>query len=196
MAAVPVRRTERLVLRGFTDADRDPFAALNADPEVMEHFPAPYDRQRSDAFVDRVLARWAERQYGLWALERSDTGEFIGYTGLWPAEFEAPFTPAVEVGWRLARAHWGQGFATEAALESLRYGFDDLGLDEIVSFTARTNERSWRVMERIGLRRDAAGDFEHPSVPLGHRVRPHVLYRLRREDWARHQRLPRSRRNA
>ena len=109
---VPVRRTERLLLRGFTDADRDPFFALNSDPVVMEHFVEVHDRARSDAFVDRILRRWAERGWGLWALERLDTGEFIGYTGLWPAEFEAPFTPAVEVGWRLAHAHWGHGFAT------------------------------------------------------------------------------------
>lgn len=182
--AAPVRRTERLLLRGFTDADREPFAALNADPVVMEHFVSTYGRERSDAFVDRVLQRWSERGWGLWALERTDTGEFIGYTGLWPAEFEAPFTPAVEVGWRLARAHWGQGFATEAALESLRYGFTDAGLDEIVSFTAVGNERSWRVMERIGLVREPEGDFEHPAVPEGHPVRPHVFYRLTRERWA------------
>jgi RimJ/RimL family protein N-acetyltransferase len=177
------RATERLVLRGFTDADRDRFAALNADPFVMEHFPATYDRARSDAFVDRIGQGWAERGYGLWALERRDTGEFIGYTGLWPAEFPAPFTPAVEVGWRLARPHWGKGFASEAAREALRFGFEDVGLEEIVSFTAVPNERSWRVMERIGLLRDPAGAFEHPTVPAGSPLRPHVLYRLSRARW-------------
>ncbi|WP_336922396.1 GNAT family N-acetyltransferase [Aquipuribacter sp. SD81] len=181
--AVPVRGTERLVLRGFTDADREPFAALNADPAVMEHFPEPYGQARSDAFVDRILRRWLERGYGLWALERRDTGAFIGYTGLWPAEFEAPFTPAVEVGWRLAREHWGHGFASEAARESLRFGFTEVGLAEVVSFTATPNERSWRVMERIGLRRVVDGDFDHPGVPEGHRLRRHVLYRLTREQW-------------
>lgn len=177
------RRTERLLLRGFRDEDRDAFAALNADPEVMLWLQGPQERARSDAFVDRILRRWTERGWGLWALERTDTGEFIGYTGLWPAEFEAPFTPAVEVGWRLARAHWGQGFASEAAREALRFGFEDVGLAEIVSFTAVGNERSWRVMERIGLVRDPDGDFEHPAVPEGHPVRPHVFYRLPRERW-------------
>ncbi len=178
-----MRRTARLLLRGFTDADREPFFALNSDPVVMEHFVEVHDRARSDAFVDRILSRWSERGWGLWALERLDTGEFIGYTGLWPAEFEAPFTPAVEVGWRLARAHWGHGFATEAALESLRFGFTEAGLEEIVSFTAVGNARSWRVMERIGLGREPEGDFQHPAVPEGHPVRPHVFYRLPRERW-------------
>lgn len=180
---VPQLRTSRLLLRAFSDADRAPFAALNADPVVMEHFVAPYGRERSDAFVDRVLRCWAERGWGPWALERLDTGGFIGYTGLWPAEFEAPFTPAVEVGWRLAREHWGHGFATEAALESLRFGFEEAGLAEVVSFTAVGNERSWRVMRRIGLVPEPAGDFEHPAVPEGHPVRPHVLYRLTRKHW-------------
>ena len=180
---VPELRTPRLLLRGFTDADREPFAALNADPVVMEHFVTTYDRARCDAYVDRILRAWAERGWGLWALEQAGTGAFIGYTGLAPAEFDAPFTPAVEVGWRLTRAYWGQGYASEAARESLRFGFEDLGLPEVVSFTAASNERSWRVMERIGMVRDRAGGFEHPAVPPGHRLRPHVLYRLPRERW-------------
>lgn len=177
------RRTERLLLRAFRDEDREPFAALNADPEVMLWLQGPQERARSDAFVDRVARRWDERGWGLWALERTDTGDFVGYTGLWPAEFEAPFTPAVEVGWRLARTHWGHGFASEAAREALRFGFEDAGLDEVVSFTAVGNERSRRVMERIGLVRDPDGDFEHPSVPEGSPIRPHVFYRLPRERW-------------
>jgi RimJ/RimL family protein N-acetyltransferase len=188
VGGTPVRVTNRLVMRGFGDDDRDAFAALNADPVVMEHFPEPYDRARSDAFVDRIGRVWAERGYGLWALERRDTGAFIGYTGLWPADFAAPFTPAVEVGWRLARAHWGRGFASEAAREALRFGFTEVGLHEVVSFTAVDNARSWRVMERIGLRRHPAGDFEHPAVPVDHRVRPHVLYRLTRGQWEASQR--------
>lgn len=177
--------TERLRLRPFTDADRAPYAAMNADPVVMAHFVSPIDRGRSDAFVDRIEQCRAERGYAPWAVERLDTGEFIGHAGLWPAEFEAPFTPAVEVGWRLPRSHWGLGFATEAAREALRVGFEELGLREIVSFTAVGNERSWRVMDRIGLRRDLAGDFDHPAVPVGHPVRPHVLYRLDRASWPR-----------
>ena len=180
---VSPRRTDRLVLRGFTDRDREPFAAMNADPEVMAHFQAPYDRARSDRFVDRIQLLWQERGWGLWALERADTGEFIGFTGLAPAEFEAPFTPAVEVGWRLARAHWGLGFASEAAREALRAGFTEAGADEIVSFTAVGNTRSTAVMERIGMVRDPSGDFDHPSVPDGHPLRAHVLYRLDRRRW-------------
>lgn len=180
---VPEVRTARLLLRGWRDADREPFAAMNSDPVVMEHFPETYGRERSDAFVDRIMARWAELRYGLWAAERLDSREFIGYVGLWPATFEAPFTPAVEVGWRLAAAHWGHGFATEGARQALRYGFDTVGLDEIVSFTAVGNVRSWRVMQRLGMVRDEAGDFEHPNIPPGHPVRPHVLYRLSAAGW-------------
>ena len=185
MTALPELRTERLLLRDWRDEDQAPFAEMNADPVVMEHFVATYDRARSDAAVDRIRERWADDGYGLWALERLDSGELIGYTGLSPAVFAAPFTPAVEVGWRLAAAHWGHGFATEAARASLRFGFETVGLAEIVSFTAVANVRSARVMERIGMRRDPAGDFEHPAVPVGHPVRPHVLYRLPREQWRR-----------
>ncbi len=177
--------TDRLVLREFTDADRAPFAAMNADPVVMAHFPEPYDRARSDGFVDRIGACWAERGWGLWALELRRSGEFLGYTGLWPAEFEAPFTPAVEVGWRLAASHWGRGYASEAGRASLTFGFDTLDLPRIVSFTATQNVRSQRVMARIGLQRDAAGDFEHPGVPVGHPLRPHVFYLLERQEWER-----------
>jgi RimJ/RimL family protein N-acetyltransferase len=180
MSAAPVVRTPRLVLRGWRDADREPFAAMNADPRVMEHFVEPYTRERSDPFVDRIERRWREVGYGLWAAERLDSGAFVGYVGLWPATFEAPFTPAVEVGWRLAAEHWGHGFATEGARAALDHGFDVVGLEEIVSFTAVGNVRSWRVMERLGMVRDPGGDFEHPLVPQDHPVRPHVLYRLSR----------------
>lgn len=172
--------TERLVLRRWRDADRAPFAALNADAEVMEMFPAPLDRAASDAFVDRIEATFDERGYGLWAVDVAATGTFAGFVGLWPADFAAHFTPAVEVGWRLARWSWGHGYATEAARAAVADGFDRLGLDEIVSFTAVLNERSQRVMRALGMVRDPAGDFEHPRVPAGHRIRPHVLYRLTR----------------
>lgn len=159
----PVRLTERLVLRGFEDADREPFAALNADPEVVRHLQGPLSRQRSDAFVDRITSCWSERGWGLWALERRDTGEFVGYTGLWPADF-LPSGPAVEVGWRLARAAWGHGFATEAATQAMELGFTEVGLEEIVSFTPAVNTASLRVMSRIGLERDPTRDFDHPRV--------------------------------
>jgi ribosomal-protein-alanine N-acetyltransferase len=173
-------RTERLLLRRWRPEDRAPFAALNADPVVMEHFPAPLTREESDAFVDRIEAHFDRHGYGLWAVE--DGTGFVGFTGLMWASFEAPFTPALEVGWRLARSAWGKGYATEAAVASLRRGFE--AEDSIVSFTALVNERSWRVMERIGMRREL--EFEHPRVPEGHPVRPHVLYRADRQTWRPH----------
>ena len=156
---------------------------MNADPRVMEHFPAPYTRERSDAFVDRIEACWQEHGYGLWAVERPDLGVFIGFVGLSPATFQAAFTPTVEVGWRLAGEHWGHGFATEGAQAALSFGFGVGGLNEIVSFTARHNRRSWRVMERLGMVRDPALDFDHPAVPAAHPVRPHVFYRMTRAQW-------------
>ncbi|MBO1752769.1 GNAT family N-acetyltransferase [Actinotalea sp. BY-33] len=171
--------TDRLLMRGFTDADRDPFARMNADPRVMEHFVTPMTRDRSDAFVDRIIDHWSTHGWGLWALERRDTGEFIGYTGLWPVRFEAAFVPRVEVGWRLAAEHWGHGFATEAARAAVDHAFTTLGWPEVTSFTAVGNLRSQRVMERIGMRREPEWDFDHPAVPVGHPVRPHVFYRLR-----------------
>lgn len=135
-------RTRRLLLRRWQTGDRAPFAALNADAEVMEHFPAVLDRAGSDALVDRIEARLDESGYGLWALERQDSGQFVGLTGLMPLTFSAHFTPAVEVGWRLARSAWGHGFATEAATAALDFGFGTLGLGEIVSVTAVPNRRS------------------------------------------------------
>lgn len=172
--------TDRLALRRWRDADREPFAALNADPAVMEYFVAPLSRAESDAFVDRIEASFADRGLGLWAVEEAASGRFAGFVGLWPADFEAAFTPAVEVGWRLARWSWGRGFATEAARASLADGFGRLGVAEIVSFTSVLNGRSQRVMRALGMTRDPAEDFDHPRVPEGHRIRRHVLYRLAR----------------
>ena len=182
--ACPVIATERLLLREWRDPDVEAFIVMNADPVVMRFFPETYSPERTRRFVARIRESWAERGYGLWAVERKDTTGFIGYVGLWPATFPAHFTPAVEVGWRLAADQWGHGYATEAAHAALTYGFDSLGLDEIVSFTSVTNERSWRVMERLRMQRDASGDFEHPNVPEGHPLRPHVLYRIKREGCA------------
>jgi ribosomal-protein-alanine N-acetyltransferase len=178
--------TARLRLRRWRDEDRTPFAALNADPAVMEHFPAALSRAESDALVDRIEAGLDERGWGLWAVEVRESGSFIGFAGLNPATFEAPFTPAVEVGWRLARDHWGNGYATEGARAALGFGFNELRLDEIVSFTTHQNLRSRRVMERLGMHRDPADDFDNPTVPEGSPIRPHVLYRLDRESWSRH----------
>ena len=194
-AGVPHVTTARLLLRGWREDDREAFADMNADPRVVEHLVGPVSRADSDAMVDRVEACWRDRGYGLWAVERHEDGCFLGYVGLWPATFDAPFTPAVEVGWRLAAEHWGHGFATEGGLAALAYGFEAVGLHEIVSFTAAGNVRSWRVMQRLGMRRDQAGDFEHPAVPVGHPARPHVLYRLGRGRWAAAQPADRARRS-
>ena len=176
-------RTQRLLLRGWRLDDRAPFAAMNADPSVMAHFPRLQSRAESDAFVDRIEHGWRERGFGLWAVERLDTAEFIGFVGLAAVSFAAAFAPAVEVGWRLAAEHWGRGYASEGGRAALAHGFTSLGLDDIVSFTAETNLKSIAVMERLGMVRDLEADFEHPAVPVGHRVRPHVLYRLSRQRW-------------
>jgi len=170
--------TERLLLRQWRDDDRAPFAELNADPEVMRYFPRTQSLAESDALVDRQQALIVERGWGLWAVDAPEG--FIGFVGLSEPRFEAHFTPAVEVGWRLARRAWGKGYATEAARACLAFGFGELGLDEIVSFTAITNMPSRRVMERLGMRRDPADDFDHPALAEGDPLRRHVLYRLRR----------------
>jgi len=178
--------TERLVLRSWRRPDRDPFAALNADPVVMEFFESPLTRSGSDAVVDRFEVELADRGFCPWAVEEQASGAFIGFVGLHEVPATLAFSPAVEVGWRLDRPFWGRGYATEAAAASLRFGFETLALDEIVSMTSVLNVRSSRVMERVGMARDRDGDFEHPSVTAGHALRPHVLYRLGAEEWRRH----------
>ena len=170
-------RTKRLLLRRWHPGDRDPFAALNADPEVMRWFPATLSRDESDALADRIAAAVERDGWGLWALEERATGGFVGFTGLTRPAFEAHFTPAVEIGWRLARDAWGRGYATEAARTATAYAFGELGLERIVSFTAAGNERSRAVMRRLGMRHDPAEDFDHPALPPGHPLRRHVLYR-------------------
>jgi RimJ/RimL family protein N-acetyltransferase len=182
MTAPLTFETARLHARVWKDSDREPFAAMNADPAVMEFFPAPLDRKASDAMIDGALAAFAERGWSNWAIERKDTGAFIGFTGLSIPKRALPFSPCVEVGWRLARAHWGHGLASEAARGALEVGFATLGLAEIVSFTTLRNLRSRAVMERIGLT-NANADFEHPAVPEGNPLRPHCLYRITREQW-------------
>lgn len=181
MGAVPEVRTERLLLRGWRGDDRVPFAALNADPVVMERMPSTLGREESDALVDVIEAEFEECGYGLWAVEVPGEARFAGYVGLHRATFEAGFTPAVEIGWRLDRPFWGRGYATEAARAVLRFGFEDAGLEEVVSFTSVGHARSRAVMERIGL--EPVGEFDHPNLPEGHRLRRHVLYRLTREAW-------------
>ncbi len=171
--------TERLVLRPWRPADRAPFAALNADPAVMEHFPAPLTGEESDAMIARAEAHLDQHGFGPWAVEVRGGAPVIGFVGLVVPRFTAHFTPCVEIGWRLARAHWGHGYATEAARAALAFGFGTVGLAEIVSFTVPANVRSIAVMERLGMTRDPAGDFEHPNLPEGHPLRRHVLYRIR-----------------
>ena len=171
--------TPRLRLRPWRDSDRAPFAAMSADPEVMEHFPAMLSREESDAAADRFVRQFDEQGgWGLFALEERATGDFLGFTGMGRVPFEAHFTPAVEIGWRLARGAWGHGYATEAAREVVRFAFEEVGLDEVVAFTDPANERSVAVMRRLGMTRDPADDFVHPSMPedFPHRF---VLYRLR-----------------
>ena len=157
---------------------------MNADPRVMEHFPSILSRDESDALVDRIGARWESDGFGLWAVERIEDEVFLGFTGLAPPGFEASFTPCVEVGWRLAVDAWGHGFATEAARAALRFGFEELDLEEILSWTIPDNAPSRRVMERIGMTHDPADDFDHPRHLANERIRRHVLYRLSRKRWA------------
>ena len=154
-----------------------PFAELNADPEVMRYFPATMTREQSDGFAAYVRETIDRQGWGLWAVEVTDGPAFIGFVGLNRVNFEEHFTPAVEVGWRLARPFWGNGYATEAAAAAVGFGLQQVDLDEIVSFTAASNEPSIRVMRRLGMRHDAAGDFDHPRVAEGP-LRRHVLYRL------------------
>jgi RimJ/RimL family protein N-acetyltransferase len=180
--AIPTLTTARLALREWRESDRAPFASLNADPEVVRYLSGPRARARSDALVDEIVAHWAEQGFGLWAVERRADGAFLGFTGLSRPAFQAHFTPAVEVGWRLARHAWGHGYATEAGRAALDYGFEVLDLEEIVSFTVPANDRSRRVMERLGMSRVPADDFDHPRFALGHPLRRHVLYRLRHAD--------------
>jgi RimJ/RimL family protein N-acetyltransferase len=182
---VPELRTPRLLLRAWRASDLAPFAALNADPRVMEHFPSRLARHESDLLAERIGEHFAHHGFGLWAVEAPGVAAFLGFVGLSVPRFEAAFTPCVEIGWRLAREHWGEGYAPEAARAALRFGFEKIGLEEIVSFTVPANAKSRRVMEKIGMRRDPADDFDHPSLPGGHPMQRHVLYRLRRQDWAR-----------
>jgi RimJ/RimL family protein N-acetyltransferase len=183
MTGFTERRTARLILRQWRESDLQPFAELNADPEVMEHFPARLSREQSDEFAARAAARIDDLGFGLWAVEVIESGAFAGFVGLNPVPPILPIQAAgPEVGWRLARPFWGQGLASEAAQAALDVGFDTFGFEEIVSFTGATNVRSQRVMQRLGMHRDPAEDFDHPVVAEGHRLRRHVLFRMRPTD--------------
>ncbi|WP_444926427.1 GNAT family N-acetyltransferase [Microbulbifer sp. TRSA002] len=174
--------TERLQLRQWREEDKPVFAEMNADPRVMEFFPSLLTRQQSDAGVDRSIAHIEKYGWGFWALELRDTNEFLGFVGMKNVTEDLPFTPAVEIGWRLAFPHWGKGYASEAAQASLDVAFNTLNLSEVVSFTALQNLRSQRVMERLGMRRDSLV-FEHPLVPSESHLQRHCLYRLSADDW-------------
>lgn len=173
----------RLLLRQWSDEDLPAFAAMCADPQVMRYFPAPLSRLESAALIGRIRGHFAEHGFGFWALERKDSGAFIGFTGLAVVGFEAGFTPAVEIGWRLAREHWGLGYASEAAWTALRCGFDRLALKDVVAFTTASNQPSQKVMQAIGMHPAPSEDFEHPKLAGDHPLRAHVLYRINREQW-------------
>lgn len=170
--------TARLTLRRWREEDREPFRALNADPRVMEFFPQALTPQETDAGMARIEQHFDRHGFGFYAAELIETRTFIGFIGLAVPNFEAPFMPAVEIGWRLAHAYWGQGLATEGAKAAAHHAFETLKLLSIVSFTSTANLRSRRVMEKIGMFHDAAADFDHPKIPEGHPLRRHVLYRL------------------
>lgn len=175
-------KTQRLLLRHWQKSDLDPFAKMNADVQVMKYFPATLSQQQSDALVEKIENHHQINKFGLWAVEELATGVFIGFIGLNVPTFEAHFTPTVEIGWRLAQAFWGKGYATEGAKRVVSYGFEVIGLREIVSFTARLNLRSIAVMKRLGMTYNEADDFDHPSLPLDHPLQKHVLYRLKRNQ--------------
>jgi ribosomal-protein-alanine N-acetyltransferase len=189
MTAQPIR-SERLILRRWREADLAPFAAMNGDPLTMRFMPSVMTAAESEALIGRFEEHHRLHGFGVWAVEAPGVAPFIGYIGLQRVGFEAPFTPAVEIGWRLAPAYWGKGYATEGANAALRFGFEDLNLDQIVSFTVPANKPSWSVMQRLGMTRDPAEDFDHPRLPVGHALRRHVLYRMGREAWGRASHAP------
>ncbi len=175
--------TERLRLRRWQEPDLAPFIELNADRAVMEHFPSVLDATEVELMLGRIQAHFDRHGFGLWATEVLETGCFIGFVGLAVPTWSASFTPCVEIGWRLAREAWGNGYAPEAARACLTFGYEELGLDEILSFTVPGNRKSRRVMEKIGMAHSPADDFEHPLIEPGHPLRRHVVYRLLKNDW-------------
>lgn len=174
--------TERLILRQWRECDRLPFAQLNGNPEVMKFFPNPLSREESDTLAQRCEALIKDRGWGFWAVERRADHTFLGLVGLHNPSAPLSFKPCIEVGWRLDKPYWGQGYATEAAKASLEFGFKSLGLSEIVSFTSVLNLRSQAVMQRLEMRRDPA-TFMHPSVTPGHPLEEHCLYRISKNQW-------------
>jgi len=176
-------KTARLLLRCWREEDFAPFAAMNADPLTMRFMPSVLTADETRALMERLEDHHRLHGFGVWAVEVPGVSPLIGFTGLQRVSFDAPFLPAVEIGWRLAPAFWGKGYATEAAEAALRVGFERLNLGQIVSFTVEANKPSWSVMERLGMVRNPAEDFDHPRLPAGHPLRRHILYRLEREQW-------------
>jgi RimJ/RimL family protein N-acetyltransferase len=172
-------RTERLYLRAWKSSDREPFVSMNADPRVMEHFEAPLTAAGTDTLIERIAQQFEADGFGLWAVEIPGVTPFAGFIGLYRPNFDAHFTPCVEIGWRLAAEHWNRGYATEGAREAMRFGFETVGLDEIVSITVPGNRRSRRVMEKLGMTCAPEDDFDHPRVSADSPLRRHVLYRRR-----------------
>jgi RimJ/RimL family protein N-acetyltransferase len=180
---VEPRATERLVLRRWREDDRELFRAINADPRVMEYFPCVLPPADSDEVFERIQRHFERHSFGLWAAELRECGTFLGFIGLAIPSFDAPFMPAVEIGWRLRFDFWNRGLATEGAREAIRYAFEELALFGLVSMTVPANLRSRRVMEKLGMNHDERDDFDHPLLPEGHPLRRHVLYRIGRRDW-------------
>lgn len=176
-------RTARLVLREWAEADRAAFVAMHADRVVMDLMPSVLSKSQCDVLIERNLLHFAQHGFGLWSVEVPEGQPFIGYVGLVHTPFVAPFTPCVELAWMLARDHWGNGYALEAARSVIERAFGPLGLQELVAFTVPENTRSRRLMERLGMTHDEREDFEHPRLPTGHPLRRHVLYRLRNTSW-------------
>lgn len=174
--------TPRLVLRGWHDADIEPWVHMNADPRVMEFYPAVQTRAESESSALGMRTRLERDGYGWWVVEIKGEARFGGVIALQPVPFDAPFTPALEVGWRFPYANWGHGFATEGATAALEFAFERLHRDEVIAVTSTLNLRSQRVMQRLGMTRDPREDFDNPRVAEGHRLRPHVLYRTARAD--------------
>jgi len=174
----PALSTNRLLLRAWKESDLPLFAKMNADFRVMEHFPSALSTKESNSFAQKFQKELEEKEYGLWAVEVPGVSPFIGFVGLHYQDFEATFTPCIEIGWRLSHEHWGKGYAFEAASKVIDYAFHTLKLTELVSFTAKTNERSQKLMQRLKMTHDPKDDFEHPKLSPGHPLRPHVLYRL------------------
>lgn len=182
MSEVIELSTDQLILRQWKESDFLPFSKMNADPVVMEYYPSTLSEEESNAIANKLMGLISERSWGFWAVETQNEKKFIGFVGLHKPTYDLPVTPCVEVGWRLGKEYWGKGYATEAAKQSLKFGFEELGLSEIYSFSSVSNKKSWLVMERLNMI-NTGSNFEHPMIPEGHLLREHVLYKITKEQW-------------